>query len=29
MSGAIASRLQGLRGLRGRLDAGARAEDED
>ena len=29
MSGAIASRLHGLRGLRSRLDAGTRAEDED
>jgi Mn2+/Fe2+ NRAMP family transporter len=32
MSGAIASRLHGLRGLRGlgrRLDAGTRAEDDD
>jgi Mn2+/Fe2+ NRAMP family transporter len=29
MSGAIAARLQGLRGLRSRLDAGARAEDDD
>lgn len=29
MSGAIAARLQGLRGLRSRLDAGTRAEDDD
>jgi hypothetical protein len=29
MSGAIASRLQGLRGLGRRLDAGTRAEDDD
>ena len=29
MSGAIAARLQGLRGLGRRLDAGSRAEDDD
>jgi Mn2+/Fe2+ NRAMP family transporter len=29
MSGAIAARLQGLRGLGRRLDAGNRAEDDD
>ena len=29
MSGAIATRLQGLRGLGHRLDAGTRAEDDD
>jgi Mn2+/Fe2+ NRAMP family transporter len=29
MSGAIASRLQGLRGLGRRLDAGTRTEDDD
>jgi Mn2+/Fe2+ NRAMP family transporter len=29
MSGAIASRLRGLRGLGSRLDAGTRAEDDD
>jgi Mn2+/Fe2+ NRAMP family transporter len=29
MSGAIAARLQGLRGLRSRFDAGTRAEDDD
>jgi Mn2+/Fe2+ NRAMP family transporter len=29
MSGAIASRLSGLRGLGRRLDAGTRAEDDD
>jgi hypothetical protein len=29
MSGAIASRLLGLRGLGRRLDAGTRAEDDD
>jgi Mn2+/Fe2+ NRAMP family transporter len=29
MSGAIAARLQGLRGLGHRLDAGTRSEDDD